>query len=140
VSSDWDEEIEAFVKLSSGRNEFDILAEPTIETNKWGKKQFVFPTSLGLWRVSNRSPIAAELGKYKQAHGSVAGVHVVLEREGEGPNTRYKLISVAPTSKPKEMPKRFLTEAEALKEAEGLPPEQKQRYLQYLRDTGQIKG
>jgi len=139
---DWTSEIEAFLKLRVGHNEFDITGDPTSEVNKWGRKQFVFPTNQGPWRCSKQSPIAAKLAKFKQEHGNIY-CHVVIDREGEGTNTKYTLVSITPMSKqaPISQPgNKTLTLEEAREQLKNLPESQQEGYLRYLKDMGQIKG
>jgi len=91
---DWDRDADVIVKLAEGTTQLTITGVPSEKDNKFGKTQYLFPTDLGIWPVNKGSGVANAIINHKRRKGTIIGARLVIERTGEGMNTRYKVVSI----------------------------------------------
>ena len=93
-TSDWDKDIDIFVKLPQGKTSFTLLEDPEKQTDRFGKEILLLKTDLGRIPTSINGPITSAIVLFKRTHGDIKNRKITVERNGEGLLTKYTVISI----------------------------------------------
>ncbi len=93
MAEKWIDEIPDLVKITEGKHTFVIKAEPSVVTNRWGKKALRVETDKGVVMIGSYAILRA-LKEYFRANGTLVGAKLTFNAVGEGLARRYTGIKV----------------------------------------------